>query len=237
MDSVALLAHYIHTSDGFAARESEDFHLFRWAWSFESFRLGFGPLAGASSGRSDAPWIDAATAQPTRQSSQWLSGRVARSFHSSTVRPRPSVRMQHSDVGKTAPEIAAQEGSLAARQATKCTDREYSGQDWLCWKNLYRTVKYLLIRQPMADILPVGNVMKTQTPTQLGAAIRSRRKQLKITQKELAMACGTGLRFIVDLEKGKPTCQVGKTLQVLQSLGLAIEITTMGGHETGSDRP
>ncbi|HHM11930.1 MAG TPA: transcriptional regulator [Planctomycetaceae bacterium] len=79
--------------------------------------------------------------------------------------------------------------------------------------------------------------MKTQTPTQLGAAIRSRRKQLKITQKELAMACGTGLRFIVDLEKGKPTCQVGKTLQVLQSLGLAIEITTMGGHETGSDRP
>lgn len=78
--------------------------------------------------------------------------------------------------------------------------------------------------------------MKTQTPTQLGAAIRSRRKQLKITQKELAMACGTGLRFIVDLEKGKPTCQVGKTLQVLQSLGLAIEITTLGGHETGSDR-
>jgi len=79
--------------------------------------------------------------------------------------------------------------------------------------------------------------MKTQNPTQLGAAIRSRRKQLKITQKELAMACGTGLRFIVDLEKGKPTCQVGKTLQVLQSLGLAIEITTMGGHEAGSDRP
>jgi len=79
--------------------------------------------------------------------------------------------------------------------------------------------------------------MKTQTPTQLGAVIRTRRKQLKITQKELAMTCGTGLRFIVDLEKGKPTCQIGKTLQVLQSLGLAIEITTMGGDATGSDRP
>ena len=89
----------------------------------------------------------------------------------------------------------------------------------------------------MADILPIGNAMKTQTPTQLGAVIRTRRKQLKITQKELAMTCGTGLRFIVDLEKGKPTCQIGKTLQVLQSLGLAIETTTMGGNETGSGMP
>ncbi len=73
--------------------------------------------------------------------------------------------------------------------------------------------------------------MKTQTPAQLGAVIRTRRKQLKITQKELAMTCGTGLRFIVDLEKGKPTCQIGKALQVLQAVGLAIEITTSGGNE------
>jgi predicted transcriptional regulator len=41
---------------------------------------------------------------------------------------------------------------------------------------------------------------------------------LRITQKELAMTCGTGLRFIVDLEKGKATCQIGKTLQVFQAL-------------------
>lgn len=79
--------------------------------------------------------------------------------------------------------------------------------------------------------------MKTQTTIQLGAVIRMRRKHLKITQKELAMTCGTGLRFIVDLEKGKPTCQIGKALQILQSLGLAIETTTMGGNETGSRMP
>lgn len=79
--------------------------------------------------------------------------------------------------------------------------------------------------------------MKTQTTTQLGAVIRTRRKQLKITQKELAMACGTGLRFIVDLEKGKPTCQIGKTLDVLQSLGMAIEATTIGGDEAESGKP
>lgn len=69
---------------------------------------------------------------------------------------------------------------------------------------------------------------------QLGSAIRTRRKQLKVTQKELAMTCGTGLRFIVDIEKGKPTCQIGKTLQVLQALGLAIETTLLGSDKTGS---
>lgn len=66
--------------------------------------------------------------------------------------------------------------------------------------------------------------MKTQNPVQLGAAIRLTRKQLKITQKDLAMASGTGLRLIIDLERGKATCQIGKILDVLQALGLQIEI-------------
>ena len=76
-----------------------------------------------------------------------------------------------------------------------------------------------------------------RTVEQLGTVIRTRRKQLKINQKELAMTCGTGLRFIVDLEKGKSTCQIGKALQVLQALGLAIETTILGSDETGDKRP
>jgi len=79
--------------------------------------------------------------------------------------------------------------------------------------------------------------MKMKSTEQLGMEIRTRRKQLKVTQKELAMTCGTGLRFIVDLEKGKPTCQIGKTLQVLQALGLAVETTILGSDETGGKRP
>jgi HTH-type transcriptional regulator / antitoxin HipB len=79
--------------------------------------------------------------------------------------------------------------------------------------------------------------MKVKTTKQLGVVIQARRKQLKITQKELAMTCGTGLRFIVDLEKGKPTCQTGKMLQVLQALGMAIETTIIGNDETESERP
>lgn len=65
--------------------------------------------------------------------------------------------------------------------------------------------------------------MNIKNPEQLGAAIRARRKQLKVTQTELAMTCGTGLRFIVDLENGKPTCQIGKILQVLQALGFMLQ--------------
>ncbi|HBA83009.1 MAG TPA: transcriptional regulator [Verrucomicrobia bacterium] len=68
--------------------------------------------------------------------------------------------------------------------------------------------------------------MNVQNPEQLGAAIRARRRQLNVTQKDLAMTCGTGLRFLIDLEKGKPTCQIGKTLQVLQALGLKFQIVS-----------
>ena len=45
---------------------------------------------------STAPWTDAATAQPTMPSSQWFSRASGRSFHSSTTRPRPSVRTRYS---------------------------------------------------------------------------------------------------------------------------------------------
>lgn len=69
--------------------------------------------------------------------------------------------------------------------------------------------------------------MKIRTTEQLGASIRERRQSLKITQKDLAMTSGTGIRFIIDVEKGKPTCQTGKTLQVLQSLGMTLDVSPL----------
>jgi len=66
--------------------------------------------------------------------------------------------------------------------------------------------------------------MKIENTKDLGLAIRKRRKQLKLTQKDLALSCGTGLRFIIDLEKGKATCQVGKTLEVLKALGFGVDL-------------
>ena len=68
--------------------------------------------------------------------------------------------------------------------------------------------------------------MTIQSTAQLGAAVRAARKQLKVTQKELAMTSGTGLRFVIDLERGKSTCQIGKILQVLQALGLRVGLAS-----------
>ena len=66
--------------------------------------------------------------------------------------------------------------------------------------------------------------MKIQDAQSLGQAIRQQRRHLKVTQRDLAMASGTGLRFIIDLEKGKPTCQLGKALEIVRALGLKLEI-------------
>ena len=64
------------------------------------------------------------------------------------------------------------------------------------------------------------------TPAQLGEFIRHTRTGLGQTQENLAMTAGTGLRFIIDLEKGKPTCQLGKALIVLNTLGIKITLTS-----------
>jgi len=66
--------------------------------------------------------------------------------------------------------------------------------------------------------------MKIQDAQSLGEAIRQQRRRLKVTQRDLAMTSGTGLRFIIDLEKGKPTCQLGKALEIVRALGLNLEI-------------
>lgn len=60
----------------------------------------------------------------------------------------------------------------------------------------------------------------TLTPKEIGSVVRATRKKMRVTQADLALTSGTGLRFIIDLEKGKPTCQIGKVLIVLQTLGI-----------------
>ena len=63
------------------------------------------------------------------------------------------------------------------------------------------------------------------TPHDIGRLIRETRKRLGVTQKALALTSGTGLRFVIDLEKGKDTCEIGKALTVLQTLGIRITLT------------
>lgn len=62
------------------------------------------------------------------------------------------------------------------------------------------------------------------TTREIGLIIQKNRKSQGLTQPQLAMACGTGIRFIVDIEAGKETCQIGKALMVLQMLGIGITL-------------
>lgn len=53
-----------------------------------------------------------------------------------------------------------------------------------------------------------------------GRLIRLQRKALHMTQDQLALATGVGRRFLIDLESGKTTCQLGLSLVVAEALGL-----------------
>jgi HTH-type transcriptional regulator / antitoxin HipB len=67
------------------------------------------------------------------------------------------------------------------------------------------------------------------TPQQIGQLVKKARKTLGVTQRDLALTSGTGLRFIIELEQGKATCQIGKVLTVLHTLGIAMELTLPAG--------
>jgi len=64
--------------------------------------------------------------------------------------------------------------------------------------------------------------MIIKTTSDIGKIIRDTRKKQGLTQARLAAASGVGVRFIVDLEKGKATSVTGKTLRVLTMLGITI---------------
>ena len=58
----------------------------------------------------------------------------------------------------------------------------------------------------------------------LGARIRAERKAQGLRQPDLAAAAGTSVRFIVEIEQGKPTARIGKVLDVLRQLGLELRV-------------
>ncbi|MFI4983812.1 MAG: helix-turn-helix domain-containing protein [Rickettsiales bacterium] len=64
------------------------------------------------------------------------------------------------------------------------------------------------------------------TPKEIGKLIRDTRKSQGITQKQLSLVAGTGIRFIIELERGKETSHFGKVLLVLRTLGIKMNFIT-----------
>jgi transcriptional regulator with XRE-family HTH domain len=82
----------------------------------------------------------------------------------------------------------------------------------------WKAMKHLDNAEPLAensiDRRAVG------TATAFGSMIRVRRKALKLRQDQVALATGVGRRFLIELEAGKPSCQLGRSLLVAEALGL-----------------
>ena len=70
--------------------------------------------------------------------------------------------------------------------------------------------------------------MKITDAASLGNVIRSRRKELKYTQGYISEITGLSVSFISDLENGKPTAEIGKTIEVINLLGLDILVEARG---------
>ncbi len=78
------------------------------------------------------------------------------------------------------------------------------------------------------------DAIKILTTEQLGTLIRKTRKASGLRQDQLAGVANVGLRFVVDLERGKPTAQIGKVLQVLATLGCTLTATLPSGLDLSS---
>ncbi|MGY2461200.1 helix-turn-helix transcriptional regulator [Vreelandella sulfidaeris] len=86
--------------------------------------------------------------------------------------------------------------------------------------------------------MPITNSPSSVTTTirqseDLGKLVRQLRAEQGLLQIDLAGLAGTGNRFIVDLERGKPTLQLQKVLDVLDLIGLEVVVRRKGGNRHG----
>ena len=58
----------------------------------------------------------------------------------------------------------------------------------------------------------------------LGAVIRRERRARGLSQEDVALSAGVGLRFVHDLEGGKETVEFGRAIRVARAVGLRIEV-------------
>ncbi len=74
---------------------------------------------------------------------------------------------------------------------------------------------------------PIGTMTRVDlvtTPEQLGQALRRARKARGLRLEDLALAAGVGVRFLSELERGKPTVRLAETLRVAAALGVRLSL-------------
>jgi HTH-type transcriptional regulator/antitoxin HipB len=76
-----------------------------------------------------------------------------------------------------------------------------------------------------SSIVPLGKILSA---SDVGKAVRAQRKANGVTLIEAAGLMNVGVRFLSELERGKPTASLEKTLRVLQHLGLELWVARRG---------
>jgi y4mF family transcriptional regulator len=61
----------------------------------------------------------------------------------------------------------------------------------------------------------------------VGLFVRQRRKASRMTQPQLAALAGVGLRFVVELEGGKPTLRMDAVNSVLRVFGKTLGVVDL----------
>ena len=86
----------------------------------------------------------------------------------------------------------------------------------------------MLEKDPNGNFKPLQEQL-IQSSLDLGDLVRERRRWLALTQVDVAGLGNTGNRFVIDLERGKPTVQLQKALDVLDLLGLEVVVRPKAG--------
>ena len=71
-------------------------------------------------------------------------------------------------------------------------------------------------------------MIKIRSAKELGKLIMHERKAQELTQTQLAGLSGVGITFLSNLENEKQTAKLGKTLNVLATLGLDLLVERRG---------
>lgn len=69
--------------------------------------------------------------------------------------------------------------------------------------------------------------MKEKPKNNISQYVKQRRKQSKLTQPEMALKAGVGLRFVRDLEQGKNTLRMDKVNDVLRLFGETLGVVAL----------
>ena len=70
--------------------------------------------------------------------------------------------------------------------------------------------------------------MQTKSMSDIAAIVRRERKAQGATQIELAQLANVGVRFLRDVEDGKPSVHFDKLMRILAILGISVDFRTRG---------